>query len=188
MQRNLLWLNSSWPTIGHDMCHKSCRCRPAMCCCLAGCPAARWWCVRGCQAPEMCSARGVPRMGRALRLISQQRCGDVHNILHLALLVTQPKSRTLFAMVSLAMGHSFSLQLCRRSSSACRRWPRGVRSAHGCWSAPRSVDSESSQEGADYFQPPRDGIFRAVPPGSCYALQPQVRLIQTCMLPDAHCV
>jgi hypothetical protein len=38
-----------------------------------------------------------------------------------------------------------------------------------------SVDSESSQEGADYFQPPADGVFRAVPPGSSCSLEPQVR-------------
>lgn len=39
-----------------------------------------------------------------------------------------------------------------------------------------SVDSESSQEGADYFQPPPDGVFRAVPPGASYPLEPQVQL------------
>lgn len=37
-----------------------------------------------------------------------------------------------------------------------------------------SVDSESSQEGADYFQPPPDGVFRAVPPGADFPLEPQV--------------
>lgn len=40
-----------------------------------------------------------------------------------------------------------------------------------------SVDSESSQEGADYFQPRPDGIFRAVPPSSS-ALEPQVWVVR----------
>lgn len=45
-----------------------------------------------------------------------------------------------------------------------------------------SVDSESSQEGADYFQPRPDGIFRAVPPSSCSALEPQVWVVWQEML------